>query len=112
MIIEKAMHQQPCVALAGVCGMRADRADFTEARNGQALASHGDEFAADADAVVATHLICARAEEAWESEICERDHRGSVFGRQSAGSELRWLSLRMAEAMEKASGSSEEAGLR
>src|SRR5438445_2574515 len=95
MIIEKAIHQQPCVAFAGVCRMRADRADFAEARNGQALASHGDKFAVDADAVVGTHLICAPAEEAWESEICERDHRGSVFGRQAqdlsfAGFPFRW----------------------
>src|SRR5437016_3579679 len=95
MIIEKAIHQQPCVAFAGVCRMRADRADFAEARNGQALASHGDEFALDADAVVGTHLICARAEETWESEIRERDHCRSVFGGQAqdlnfAGCPFRW----------------------
>jgi hypothetical protein len=79
-ILEKAIYQQPCVAFASVCGMRADRANFAEARNGQALASHGDEFAIDANSVVSAHCVCARAEEAWKSEIRERDHRGRVFG--------------------------------
>ena len=73
-----------------MCGVGDDCADLAEAGDGDTFASHGDEFIVDADAVVSSHFVSARAKKSRKCEVGKSDHCGRVCGRHAEDGRVGW----------------------